>query len=75
MEELVSFIQDEIANIAFKRVSPTESLVKSRLLDSITVVDLIVSIEERTGKQIPQHLVTDENFETIEDIIKTINSL
>ena len=75
MEELVSFIQDEIANIAFKRVSPTESLVKSRLLDSITVVDLIVSIEEKTGKHIPQHLVTDENFETVEDIIKTINSL
>ena len=75
MEELVTFIQQEIANIAFKKVTPTESLIDSRLLDSISVVDLIVSIEERIGKQIPQHMITDENFETIESIIKTVNQL
>jgi acyl carrier protein len=75
MEELKKFIQDEIVNVAFKKVSFDESLIHSKLLDSITMIDLIVSIEEKTGKQIPQHLINDDNFDSIDKIIKTINSI
>lgn len=75
MEELKKFIQDEIQGVAFKKVSFDESLIKSRLVDSISMIDIIVSIEEKIGKQIPQHLVTDENFETINDMIATIEKI
>lgn len=74
-EELKKFIQDEIVNVAFKKVSFEESLIHSKLLDSITMVDLIVSIEEKIGKQIPQHLISDDNFDSIDKIIHTVNQL
>lgn len=75
MEDLKAFIQSEILLLAFKKVGFDESLIKSKLLDSITVVDLIVSIEEKIGKQIPQHLIEDENFDTIDKIIETLSKL
>ncbi|MBK9479605.1 MAG: hypothetical protein IPN99_12345 [Bacteroidetes bacterium] len=75
MDELVSFIQAEIAAIAFIKVSPSESLLKSKLLDSIAIVDLLVSIEEKTGKKIPQHLITEDNFDSIDKIISIVGSI
>jgi acyl carrier protein len=74
MEELKKFIQDEIMNVAFKKVEFGESLIHSKLLDSITMIDLIVSIEEKIGKQIPQHLINDDNFDSIDKIITTVSS-
>ena len=75
MEDIKTFIQSEVLLLAFKKVSFDESLMKSKLLDSITLVDLIVSIEEKTGKEIPQYLIVDDNFETINKIIETIGSI
>jgi acyl carrier protein len=75
MEDLAQFIQQEITSLAFKKIGLDDSLIKSKLLDSITVVDLVVSIEEKTGKRFPQHLMTDENFETIRSIVDTVNSI
>lgn len=75
MEELKKFIQAEIINTAFKKVTFDESLLESKLLDSITMVDLLVSIEEKIGKKIPQHLINDSNFDSINKIIETINKI
>lgn len=75
MEEIAEKIQKEIARLAFKNVSRTESLIQSKLLDSISLIDLIMFIEEETGKQIPQHLIIEENFDTIEAILKTLKKL
>lgn len=72
MEELKEFIVSEIMNLAFKKVTFDESLIKSKLLDSITVVELIVLIEEKIGKQIPQHLINEDNFDTVDAIIVTV---
>jgi len=75
MDELRIFIQNEIAELAFSKVDFDESLIKSKLLDSITMVDLLVSIEEKAGKRIPQHLVNEENLDTINKIVQIVESL
>jgi acyl carrier protein len=75
MEDLSQFIQEEIKNISFIKVSVDESLIKSKLIDSIAVVDLLVSIEEKIGKKIPQHLINEDNFDTITKMISTISSI
>ncbi len=72
MEGIKIFIQEEIMNLAFKKVGFDESLIKSKLLDSISVVDLLVAIEEKIGIQIPQHLVTEDNLNTIDCIYETL---
>jgi acyl carrier protein len=75
MDDLKLFIQNEIVNIAFKKVAFDDSLISSKLLDSITLVELLIAIEEYIGKQIPQHLINDDNFESIDKIIETIKKI
>jgi acyl carrier protein len=75
MEDIQIFIQEEIMNLAFKKVGFDESIIKSKLLDSIAIIDLIVSIEEKSGKKFPQHLMQDENFDTINQIIITLGKI
>ncbi len=75
MEEINFFIQNEIMNLAFVKVGFDESLIKSKLLDSITVVDLLVSIEEKTGKKIPQYMINEDNFDTINIIQETLKKI
>lgn len=75
MEDLKIFIQNEIINIAFKKVSYNESIIASKILDSIAMVDLLVSIEDKIGKKFPQHLINDENFDNINKIIETIQKI
>ena len=74
MEEIKLFIQEEIMTVAFKKVNFDESLIESKLLDSITMIDILVSIEEKIGKKIPQHLINNENFDSINKIIETISA-
>ncbi len=72
MDDIKVFIQEEVMNLAFKKVGYDESLVRSKLLDSISTVDLLVAIEEKIGKQVPQHLFIEENFDTIDLIYDTL---
>jgi len=71
---LESFLIQEIKNISFKTVKPDESLIKSGLLSSITVVDLTVAIEENYTIKIPFTDITRDNFDTIELIMKFLSS-
>jgi acyl carrier protein len=75
MDELKVFIQNEVMNLAFVKVGFDDSLINSKLLDSISVVDLLVSIEDEIGKKIPQYLIKDDNFDTINIIIETLSKL
>lgn len=75
MSELHHFLQDTIQNVAFKRPGFDDSLIESGLLDSITLVEVIVEIEERIGKSVPQHLLQNENFETINKMVDTISRI
>ncbi len=74
MIEIKEFIREEIKSIVFYNIEDDESIVKSKLLDSITVVDLIVSIEEKTGIHIPTIEATENNFDTINKIVAYLDT-
>jgi acyl carrier protein len=67
------FLVQEIKKISFKTVKPDESLIKSGLLTSITVIDLVVSIEDAYKVKISFTDITPANFDTIDLIIKFLN--
>jgi acyl carrier protein len=75
MEDLKTFIQQEIKSLAFVKVGNSDSLLKAKVLDSITFVELLVSVEEKTGKKIPQHLITEEKMDTIDMICATLEEI
>ncbi|MCC7301855.1 MAG: acyl carrier protein [Bacteroidia bacterium] len=71
-DELQQFIAAEVQKLAFRKVSIHEPLVSSRVLDSISVIDLIVLIEEKMNKKIPQDQIREENLDTVEKITETV---
>ena len=71
MEE---FIIDKIEELTFTKVSKTESLWQAKVLDSITIVELIVEIESEFNIKVPYNEIIEDNFETVELMINYINA-
>ena len=71
---MVQFIKDKIQEIAFTDVNSDDLLWTDKILDSITIVELIVEIEANYDIEIPMNEVVIENFETIDLIVKYIES-
>lgn len=71
MEE---FIIDKIEEIAFSRVKPSDSLWQEKVLDSITIVELVVELENEFGIKIPFNEIVEDNFETVERIVNYLNA-
>lgn len=72
MEEIII---DKIEEIAFSRVQATDSLWQEKVLDSITIVELVVELESEFSVTIPFNEIVEENFETVERIVRYINTL
>ena len=58
-------LQNEIKSIIFERVEFNTPLISSNLLDSITLIDLAVFIEEHANVYIPIQDINVKNFESI----------
>jgi acyl carrier protein len=74
MEEIRGFIVAEIEKIAFRKVGTSDSLIKSRILDSIALVDLLVAVEEKLGINIPTAEITPDNFDTIDRLMEYLSN-
>ena len=68
-QDIKDKIRKEIKSIAFADVLNDASLIKSGVLDSIDIVDLIIFIEENTGINIPNNDINEENFDTIDRLM------
>ena len=71
---MVQFIKDKIQEIAFTDVNSNDLLWTDKILNSITIVELIVEIEANYDIEIPMNEVVIENFETVDLIVKYIES-
>ncbi|MFK7757067.1 MAG: acyl carrier protein [Flavobacteriales bacterium] len=69
MEE---FLFAKIDEIAFTEVAKEEALWSSGVLDSITVVELAVEVENEFNISIPFEEIIVENFETVERLVAYI---
>ncbi len=59
------YLVDKIEEISFERVELNDSLWQAGVLDSITIVELAVDIEEEFGIDIPFDEIIEANFETL----------
>ncbi len=69
-----NFIIQQIQEIAFTQVKKEDSLWQSKVLDSITIVELIVELETEYNISIPFKDIIEENFETVSRMVKYISS-
>jgi acyl carrier protein len=71
---VTEFLRSEIKKIAFREVKDDELLLKSGVLDSITAVDLAVSLEEKYSIKIPFTDINEQNFGSVNDIATYLES-
>ena len=69
-----NFLIEKIEEIAFETVEENDSLWESRVLDSITIVELAVEIEAECDIKIGFDEIIVENFDTVARIIKFIET-
>ena len=68
------FIIEKIQEIAFTSVKSDDPLWTSRVLDSISIVELIVEIETEYKIKIPFSDIIEDNFETVARMVNYISS-
>ncbi len=68
------FIIDKIEEITFSQVERTDSLWEEKILDSITIVELVVELENEFHVKVPFNEIVIENFETVQKIAAYLNS-
>lgn len=73
MFEEVAKILAEQLGIAQSKITPESDIVKDLGADSLDVVELLMTLEENTGKTIPEEKVTD--LKTVGDVVKMIETL
>ena len=69
LEKVVSIIAEQL-DIDADKITPDTSLIDDLNADSLDVVDLVMSLEEEFGLEIPDEEV--ESISTVGDIVKYI---
>ena len=68
------FIIDKIEEITFSQVELSDSLWEEKILDSITIVELVVELENEFDVKVPFNEIIIDNFETVEKIAAYLKS-
>ena len=58
-----------------QKINPQDSLVERGIIDSLGLMQLMTFIEDTARVKIPDHLVTPENFESVEAMEHLVNRL
>lgn len=73
--EFVRQVQTVVEEIAFRKVSESEPLLSSQLIDSIGFVDLIVALEKQFKVKIDVNSVSESNFNTVDEIVQYVTKI
>lgn len=71
-EEISKILADQLG-IAQSKISLESDIVKDLGADSLDVVELLMTLEDNTGKTIPEDKVAD--IKTVGDIVNLLQSL
>ena len=71
-EEVVKALAEQL-NIPQEKIKPENDIVKDLGADSLDVVELLMTLEDNTGKTIPEDKVAD--LKTVADVVNLLQSL
>ena len=73
IEEIKKYIEKNILSSSVK--IDADSDLKSAGIDSFSTVEIILFIERKYGKSIPDDKLVPENFKTLRSLASTVNGL
>ncbi len=71
-EEIAKTLAEQLG-ISVGEIKPESEIVKDLGADSLDVVELLMTLEDNTGKTIPEDKVGD--LKTVEDVVKLLETL
>ena len=71
-EEVAKALAEQL-NIPQEKIKPENDIVKDLGADSLDVVELLMTLEDNTGKTIPEDKVAD--LKTVADVVNLLQSL
>ena len=71
-EEVAKLLAEQLG-IPQSSITEASDIVKDLGADSLDVVELLMTLEDNTGKTIPEDKVTD--LKTVGDVVKMLDSL
>ncbi len=71
-EEIAKILAEQLG-IPQSKITEDSEIVKDLGADSLDVVELLMTLEDNTGKAIPEDKVTD--LKTVGDVVKLLESL
>lgn len=74
-DTLAAYIAKEILRQPQRQLAPTEKLISSGLVDSFTLVDLSLFIEDNFGVHIDDTQLNAETIDTLEELEQLIEKL
>jgi len=73
--QLIDFITRMLLKQPGVEIGEDTPLVSSALVDSFALVDLLLKLEEVTGKQIGPGRVTPDDFETVRGMLRVADAV
>lgn len=70
--QLEGKIREIVKRVTFSDVTREQPLISTNLLDSIGVVDVLVELEQAFGVNIDLQQVNEREFDTVEQIARTV---
>ncbi len=71
-EEVVKTLSEQL-NISRDKIKPESEIIKDLGADSLDVVELLMTLEDNTGKTIPEEKVTE--LKTVGDVVNLLEIL
>ena len=71
-EEVVKTLSEQL-NISRDKIKPESEIIKDLGGDSLDVVELLMTLEDNTGKTIPEEKVTE--LKTVGDVVNLLEIL
>ncbi|MDE7168516.1 MAG: acyl carrier protein [Clostridia bacterium] len=71
-EEVAKLLSEQL-NIDVSKITEDSEIIKDLGADSLDVVELLMALEDNTGKTIPEEKVAE--LKTVGDVVKTLESL
>ena len=71
-EEVAKLLSEQL-NIDVSKITENSEIIKDLGADSLDVVELLMALEDNTGKTIPEEKVAE--LKTVGDVVKTLESL
>ena len=71
-EEVAKLLADQL-NIDVSKITESSEIIKDLGADSLDVVEMLMTLEDNTGKTIPEDKVTD--VKTVSDVVNILQSL